>query len=835
MKENDSNQDHSTSNLRQRAEQQLGPSTGSGQSLGLEETQRLLYELQVHQVELEMQNKELRRVQAELEASHSRYFDLFEMAPVGYVILNEPGLLLLANLTAAGLLGMERSALAKQPLTRFILPDDQDIYYLHRKQLFKTGAPQVCELRMLKKGGVQIWVQMQTTVTQDADGAPVYRVTLSDITTRKQAEEALRVAKESLELVNRKRAEEALHASENKYRLLVDNANEAIFVVQGGMLKFANRMTSEISGYTEQELTSRPFPEFIHPDDREMVIERHLSRLKGEVFQSRYPFRLIISDGSVKWVEIGAVLIDWEGKPATLNFISDITERKRANEELRESEEIFSQFMQNSPIYVFFKDEAIRSIRLSSNYEIMLDKPVHELLGKTMDDLFPSDLAKSMVADDLQVLSEGKVVNIEEELNGRLYTTIKFPIYIEGRPRYLAGFTIDITERKQAENALQESERKYRQLIESLHEGIWVIDKDSQTTFVNPRMAEMLGYTVEEMIGKHLFSFMDEQGVKIATQNLARRQQGIKEQHDFEFLRKDGTNIYAILETAPMTDQDGNYIGAIAGVQDITERRQLTEKMLASDKLAGLGTLAAGVAHEINSPLQVITGDSESMIAQLKEGEVEPKEITRRLERVNRNAWRIAHIVRSMLSYARSEQEQLAQADLNSLVSDALLLTEHQVHVWSNIEVVTELAENMPEFTCDRNKIIQVLINLLSNARDAMPNGGSVTLRTGFDPQSQRLTLTVSDTGQGIPKDLQSKIFDPFFTTKPPGQGIGLGLSVVQGIMNAHGGEIKVDSAPGQGSTFLLTFALTPPPPQGMGGTHREILDQLTWLERGLH
>jgi two-component system NtrC family sensor kinase len=240
--------------------------------------------------------------------------------------------------------------------------------------------------------------------------------------------------------------------------------------------------------------------------------------------------------------------------------------------------------------------------------------------------------------------------------------------------------------------------------------------------------------------------------------------------------------------------------------------------MLASDKLAGLGTLAAGVAHEINSPLQVITGDSESMIARLKEGEVEPKEILRRLERVNRNGWRIAHIVRSMLSYARSEQEQLAQADLNSLVSDALLLTEHQIHVWSNIEVVTELAENLPEFTCDRNKIIQVLINLLSNARDAMPNGGTVTIRTGFDPQSQRLTLTVSDTGQGIPKDLQSKIFDPFFTTKPPGQGIGLGLSVVLGIMNAHGGEIKVDSAPRQGSTFLLTFALTPPPPRERGG-----------------
>jgi len=203
MAENDPKQDHSTSNLRQRAEQQLGPSTGSGQGLEPEETRRLLHELRVHQIELEMQNKELQRVHAELEASHSRYFDLFEMAPVGYVILNEPGLFLLANLTAAGLLGMERSALVKRPLTRFILPDDQDIYYLHRKQLFETGAPQVCELRMLKKDGAQIWVQLSATVAQDADGAPQCRVAISNITGRKQAEEALRGAKESLELTNR--------------------------------------------------------------------------------------------------------------------------------------------------------------------------------------------------------------------------------------------------------------------------------------------------------------------------------------------------------------------------------------------------------------------------------------------------------------------------------------------------------------------------------------------------------------------------------------------------------------------------------------------------------
>jgi PAS domain S-box-containing protein len=146
-------------------------------------------------------------------------------------------------------------------------------------------------------------------------------------------------------------------------------------------------------------------------------------------------------------------------------------------------------------------------------------------------------------------------------------------------------YSFDATERKQAEEALRQSERQYRQLLETLQEGIWVIDANAQTTFVNPRMAEMLGSTVEEMRGKHLFSFMDEHGIEIATRNLQRREQGIKEQHDFEFLRKDGTRVLALLETSPIFDDHGTYLGAIASLQDITRRRQTEEALRRSETL----------------------------------------------------------------------------------------------------------------------------------------------------------------------------------------------------------------------------------------------------------
>jgi PAS domain S-box-containing protein len=179
-------------------------------------------------------------------------------------------------------------------------------------------------------------------------------------------------------------------------------------------------------------------------------------------------------------------------------------------------------------------------------------------------------------------------VHTDDHGNSTAYEVHAYPIFDHrGDVTQMIEYTLDITERKQFEQTLQQSEKKYRQLIELAREGIWVLDKESTTTFVNPRMAEILGYSVEEMQGMHLFSFMDEQGVEISKRNLERRQQGIEEQHDFEFLRKDGTRVYTSLETSPITDEDNNYVGALAIVADITERKLMEEVL--RDRTHALG------------------------------------------------------------------------------------------------------------------------------------------------------------------------------------------------------------------------------------------------------
>jgi PAS domain S-box-containing protein len=304
-----------------------------------------LHELRVHQIELDMQNEALRQTQAELAAERARYFDLYDMAPVGYLTLNEKGLIQNANLTAAKLLGMTKKSLLRQLLARFILQDDQDIYYRHRKSLWETDAPQSWEMRLVKKGGTAFCAHLEATnARQDHStgslrpgsahagqaGGSELRIAFSDITPSKWAADELQ-------------------KSEGRYQNIFDNANEAIFVVQDGKVVFSNPMTTTISGYSAEEYAHSTFIEFIHPDDQEMIADRYARRMMGEELSHIYSFRIIHKGGSIRWVELNAVLIEWKGSAATLNFLSDITDRKRAEQViLKASDELEQQVVEQT-------------------------------------------------------------------------------------------------------------------------------------------------------------------------------------------------------------------------------------------------------------------------------------------------------------------------------------------------------------------------------------------------------------------------------------------------------------------------------------------------------
>jgi PAS domain S-box-containing protein len=388
---------------------------------------------------------------------------------------------------------------------------------------------------------------------------------------------------------------------------------------------------------------------------------------------------------------------------------------------------------------------------------------------------------------------------------------------------------------RQAEAALRASEARARAVVEAVGDPLLILDPDNHICHWNLAAERLFGYTAAEIRGQSVDILHPDAGASSELAEAAFFSARSAPGHDAFSLgeltlrRRDGSAVPMEISLSNFTIDGKQFRACLA--RDLTERKQMQARMLMGQKLSDLGTLAAGVAHEINSPLQVITGASHGLLRRLDEDKMDCMDaalLRRKLDQIHRSGWRCAEIIRALLTYAHpsnpegTEANERAVYDLRTLVQDTLLLTEHQFESWSNIIIETDLADDLPPLSCDRNQITQMLINLLTNARDAMPAGGRISIRTCLAPQPGKLLLSVADTGGGISEAIQPRIFDPFFTTKPLGQGTGLGLSLVAGIVQAHGGEIQLESVPGRGTTFNITLPLDgaqpePGPPVSIG------------------
>ncbi len=615
-------------------------------------------------------------------------------------------------------------------------------------------------------------------------------------------------------ITDRKRTEETLRESEEKYRLVVDNVHEAILVVQDKKLQFANTAAIDSLSYSAEELLSTPLAEFIHPDDRGLVLGRYLARMKGEDVPSRYSFRMLCKDGTERWVEIESSLISWEARPAALVFLVDITERVRMEEALKESEERYRTLVEQSFDGVFFyKGPKI----------VFANRRLHEMFGYAQGQLEGIDHLLLCHPDHRKFVRERILARLRGEEVVSRYEIVfqrKDGSTFEGqinakmvKIRGEAGIQVwvrDLSEQRSAEKV----QRRLATAVEQAAEAIVITDLKGNIEYVNPAFTRVTGYAEEEVMGEKpsLLRFGDV-GPEFYEEVKQIFFRGESWAGRLSKKRKDGTPYEEDVTVSPVRDQSGRIVNVVIVKRDVTNEVRLQKQLLHAQKMEAVGTLAGGIAHDFNNLLQVTLGYSELLLTSKDEEDPEYEDLSRILQAAKSGA----ELVQRLLTFSRKVEPRAVLLNLNKHIVQVQKLLRRTLP--KMIDIQTDLSGDLAEINADPIQMEQVLMNLAVNASDAMPNRGKLILETKnvtLDEEYCRtnvathpgeyVLLRVSDTGQGMEKKTIEHIFEPFYTTKELGRGTGLGLAMVYGIVKQHGGFITCYSEVGRGTAFSAFF-----------------------------
>jgi PAS domain S-box-containing protein len=532
--------------------------------------------------------------------------------------------------------------------------------------------------------------------------------------------------------------------------------------------------------------------------------------------------------------------------------IGQALERQRVEKALRDSEAFYHSLVESLPQNIFRKDKEGRITFGNQRYLATLNSTLPELLGKTDLDLFPARLAQKYRDDDRRVMDSGKIFETVEEHRlpdgTKLYVqVIKTPIFNSaGEVIGTQGVFWDVTERKRSEEAIAESERRYRQLTEATQDAIVVVDQERRVTLFNPAAERMFGYSTREVVGQTVDLLIPQEyrakSIEGFKRYLTTRQAKILGRPiEMHGKRKDGT-VFP-LELAMSVVDVGEQMRFLGAIRDLTERNRIRAVLVQNEKLASIGLLSAGVAHEINNPLAfvannlaVLERDSKGLMEMLSLYEslqpalaaVAPEQAARAaalaedidldyirdnlgrlLARTRDGIDRVTRIVHSLRSLARTDAPRRQDTNLPDLFENSLEIIRGRLKRM-NVDIQTRYDPNS-RLPCVPTQINQVFLNLLVNAQQALEaaaraDGGTITIAT--KRLADEMVIEVSDTGCGVaPGDLP-RLFDPFFTTKDVGEGTGLGLSIAHNIVRGHGGRIEVESQRGQGTTFRIYLPL---------------------------
>ena len=624
--------------------------------------------------------------------------------------------------------------------------------------------------------------------------------------------------------------EDGMAEALERYRSLFDNANEAIFILQNGKFVSVNRKLSEILGVPAPKLEGFSFHDYVWPEERDFVVETYRRRVQGESAPESYEFRVVGAEGNPVWVYLSATdNLEWKREPANMYLMGDISDRKHAEAELRANEEKFRSLAESTFTAIF----------LITDTKITYVNPAFEAItGYTLED-FADMNSWNFIHPDHQESVKSRTLSRLQGLPVPSRHEIKF-ITKDGRERWmdyssvlskfdrqptLVVSALDITDRKEAEERLQESEQRLKDIIEFFPEAIVIIDLEGKVIAWNRAMEDLTGVKATDMLGKGDYEYAiplygrrrpilcdfvlhPEDKDLDAEHAVIRSRYNIMWADHFSFNLPRG-KAYLSATAAGLHNSKGELIAAIECIQDNTDRKNMSDRLNHAGKMEAIGTLAGGIAHDFNNLLMGIQGHASLMMLNIAPSHPHYAH----LKIIDEQVASGADLTRQLLGFARGGRLEVKPANINDIVEKTCRMferTKKEISIHKKYDKFLWSAE------VDRSQLEQVFMNLYVNAWQAMPGGGEISIETNNfildDTQSFLYTvkegkyvrIIVTDTGTVMDESTRERIFDPFFTTKGMGRGSGLGLATVYGIIKGHEGMIDVHSEVGQGTMFTI-------------------------------
>jgi len=645
----------------------------------------------------------------------------------------------------------------------------------------------------------------------------------------------------------------AIQDSEEQYRTIFNLVSDAIFLIDNetGQILEVNEAASSLYGYSRKELLSMNHRDVSAEPER----TREATLKEMTVVPLRYHRK---KDGTVFPVEITATHLVWKGRKSHLASIRDITGRKIIEDALRKSEETIRIIADNVPALVSYIDKNCFYRFANKRYEEWFGIPVTEIMGKHYQELL-GIRAYVKIKPYVEAALSGNQASYETlldyALGGERWVHGEYipDIDAEGDVQGFFAMVTDITANKLAEKAIRNQEKELRSIYDHAPLIMMLVDKEWKIQKTNAFTSHFVGKTEDETInmrcgealncihaldspkGCGFGLFCRECMLRLTALNTIETGRDCKEvEITMSFSNKrQALNTIFLLSTTRL-EIKGQPM-ALVSMQDITERKHAEERLhmllyelegknkelckayeelkmsesmlIQSEKMASLGQLSAGIAHELKNPLSIILQGISYIQSSVKDGT-----LIDACDRIKKSAIRADIVIQSLLSFSRQAPPSFTEDDINALIEEALTMVEHQMNL-RNIEVIRNYFLHIPKVRVDSNQIREVFINTLINAADAMKDGGTITLTTteGTDRDGEPcVRAVITDTGTGIPGEILKKVFDPFFTTKTDSGGTGLGLSVTKGIVERHHGSIAISSEEGKGTTVTITLPCNP-------------------------